>query len=580
MKIQSINFVQQQNRKQKIQNSISQNSFEGNTRKQVLSNIPTKNYLAFLGGASLDLASTLQSLPEDSFPLDIRENALEELNKGNPERKTLNDIHFEKYSGVLDCFSLDELKEKYPEFSSVKSSYELDAKQNSTLDRFKQGKSQIFPFDEDLSLQLVKLYWGRGFSLNDISKYISQNAPEESKNLHYLINGKLNIPLMDNQYARMLKLSNREYNEKFTSELGQKIKDAKEMAQQKETGEPVFIPRRPLTEAHKEHISQSLIKYYEAHPEKPYELSQIQKEYFKNNPEQAKKFSEALDYAWNRSQDGRSVKKKMTKFINKFFTPTDDELSLKKEMSEEKKNALKEFWGKNTWAKEKFSKALQDGWKYAKFDFKEYMIPSGRDTYVYIPDKVLREYFNSTNLSGENVEFLKQAVLSNFSFLPDKDLEVPQRAKYDEGKRNLAFQLLQFSRSDFLKSKMKIISTSNEYVILELANALFQNDESLPSCVREDDKKRKLILNKLESLNEKVGIYKRKGDKIIPTKDIQNNRETQSILPLISDYAASIDCGSFGGYMNDVLESAYEELSKGNVEIFYKFFDRNSNGIK
>ncbi len=51
---------------------------------------------------------------------------------------------------------------------------------------------------------------------------------------------------MSVRYAKVLKLSNKEYNDKFTQALSQKLKETREEKQQELEGEPVFIPSGSL----------------------------------------------------------------------------------------------------------------------------------------------------------------------------------------------------------------------------------------------------------------------------------------------------------------------------------------------
>ena len=80
-----------------------------------------KNYLAFCAGYSINLSEAYANLKPEEYPKDIQKSTEEVLNYGNPLRQTLYDIHFKKYRGILDCYSLDEVKKQYPEFENVVS---------------------------------------------------------------------------------------------------------------------------------------------------------------------------------------------------------------------------------------------------------------------------------------------------------------------------------------------------------------------------------------------------------------------------------------------------------------------------
>ena len=325
----------------------------------------TSQYLAFMGGYTVNLAETFQQLDDKQYPVDIQEMVLKEIENRNPENKTLYDVHFEKYKGVLDCYSLDELKEKYPEFIGVKSAFEVQAKNDSFIGKFQLGENEIFANNEDLTLQLIKLYWGQGFSLNGLSDYIedlSQN--KKGIQLRYTLE-KLNIPMMDRRYASVLKLSNKEYNDRFTQEMSNRLREAKEARRQQQEGEPVYIPRGPLSESHKKHISEGLKKYYQEHPESLFQLSDRQIKYYQEHPERAEEMREVMLYAWNETDEGKSVLKGIKRAMRKNnIDISPEELANLPEINNKKQEVLKEFWKRNEWAKEKFSIAVKKGYAY------------------------------------------------------------------------------------------------------------------------------------------------------------------------------------------------------------------------
>ena len=134
----------------------------------------TAQYLAFTGGYSLNLSQTIKQLDKLSeknssiYPPNIREWAGMILEEGNKTKETLISIHKKYFAKLKECFSLDEIKSKFPEFKDVISSDNAKVSKGSFLDKFQKGELEFFDNDEDLSVQLIKLYWGEGFSLNDL----------------------------------------------------------------------------------------------------------------------------------------------------------------------------------------------------------------------------------------------------------------------------------------------------------------------------------------------------------------------------------------------------------------------------
>lgn len=324
------------------------------------------HYISFMGGSSLDLKQSVENLDKisdskgEKFPPDIYQDAIEVIRAGNPQNQTLVDIHKGKYSLLEDCYDLDDARALFDEFSDVLSDAQVDYKDDSFIGRVKAGEYENFSKDEDLAFQLLKLYWAQGFSLNDLKDYTGVN-------LHYALK-KFNIPLMDRDYAHVLKFSDKEYNERLTSQMAQKRMEARDRQAQKQEGEPVYIPRGPLSEVHKKHISDGLIKYYAEHPQKSSEMSERQKKYFEDNPEQKELLRKAMLFAWNDTQEGRSIKKHLVKFFRKNKVNYSDDILLLNlsQMSKSQQEIFADFWKKNRWAGEIFSKAVSKGWEQVK----------------------------------------------------------------------------------------------------------------------------------------------------------------------------------------------------------------------
>lgn len=206
-------------------------------------------FINFDGGASLSLKSTIQNLEflsqatgRTMFPPKVQEKAQSILSVGNPHNKRLIDIHKNIFGKIKECDTLAEIKSLFREeklFDDVISDNEITFTEGSFADLVKKGQSEYFNKDEDLSVQIIKLYWGDGFSLNDLKTYTG------GKDINYLLN-KLNIPKREKTYGSYLKLSDEEYNTRITREMAQKRLESLDRKAQAQEGEPVYIPRRPL----------------------------------------------------------------------------------------------------------------------------------------------------------------------------------------------------------------------------------------------------------------------------------------------------------------------------------------------
>lgn len=366
MQINKISFINIQPRftqNNQPKNTPPSDSGIENTRSQLPT---TAQYLAFTGGYSLDLSSTIKHLDKlaekksDVYPPQIREWAGIILEEGNKTKETLISIHKKFYENLKDCFTLEEAKEKFPEFKDVIPADSVKAHEGSFIDDFQKGKLEYFDTDEDLSLQLLKLYWGEGFSLNDLRKY------SDGKSLSHTLN-KLNIPTVDRTYGHVLKLSDPEYNERLTKQMTEKRLATMDRKAQENDGEPVFIKRGPLSEEHKKHISEGLLRYYQQNPEAIYNLSERQRKFYEENPDRAKILSRVATKAWH-IFGADKIKAAMSAFMKRHNVKTFDSAKLETPLSltKEESSAMKKFWAENEWARKSFSKNMTYAWKKVK----------------------------------------------------------------------------------------------------------------------------------------------------------------------------------------------------------------------
>lgn len=332
----------------------------------------TMQYLAFTGGYSMDLGQTVKQLDKlaqknsSIYPPNIREWAGMIMEEGNKTKDTLISIHKKYFANLKDCFNLNEIKLKFPEFKEVISSGDIKASKGSFLDKFNRGELEFFDNDEDLSVQLIKLYWGEGFSLNDLKRYA------DGFDLYHTMK-RLNIPTASRDYGHVLKFSDPKYNERLTREMTEKRLAALDRKVQVEEGEPVYIKRGPLSAEHKQKISEGLKKYYQENPEKIYDMSERQKEFYRLNPEKSEEVSRVLKKAWNAFGADR-IKIAMSKFMKSKGVQSFDPEKSPVEMSKEQSKILKQFWGANEWARKSFSKNMKYAWKKVKEENETFFI--------------------------------------------------------------------------------------------------------------------------------------------------------------------------------------------------------------
>lgn len=547
--------IQNNNTQRKNTNSINTSSPIRTTNL----NLQNTNYPIFCGGYSINLKETYNHLSENDYPGGIKAKVEETLE--NPDNtKTLYDVHFEKYKGINDCFDLEELKEKYPEFNGVISAYDADTKDKSFLNKWQNNESELFPSGEDLTLQLIKLYWGQGFSLNDLSKQI-KNISNEDKgiNLYYTMTKKLNIPLMNSRYANVLKLSNKEYNDKFTQALSIKLKEAKEAKQQARDGEPVFIPTRHLSESHKQHISESLKKYYSENPEAVYKMSERQKEFYKNNPDKAEEFSEVLDFAFNNTHEGKSVKKQLSKFFKKhYMNISDKELDNPSNFSKEQTNLMEKFWQINAWAREKFSIAMKKGWQARKT--LRIINPNNTDGVNLVavnclPEKVINGIIQLAKDNGENLskEYIGITYISNLD-IENEHKKIKPIIRKAQKYINL-YSKLHPQEDDK-------IATALHYNIYEFYEDLQKNSDSLPEEIKDNDDVRLILMSLILRLNTKVPIFDIYKNALRPKNDVPINSTTEFLYMYIKLCLERniINTNTITNYLNKKLNEIYDSF--------------------
>ena len=413
------------NRNIQLNNSNTKNGINSTREEIKNSNLPsTQQYLAFTGGYSLDLAKTIERLDilakkkSNLYPPNVREWAGMILQEGNKAKETLIDIHKKFYSSLKDCFSIEEVKKKFPEFKDVLSDNEVEFSKGSIFESFKKGELEYFDKDEDFSLQLLKLYWGEGFSLNDLKKYTN------GQDLYYTIK-KFKIPTVDRDYGHILKLSDPAYNERLTKEMTEKRLATLDRKAQINGGEPLYIKRGPMSAEQKKRISEGLVKFYEQNPERILDISERQKEFYRENPERAEILSRVSHKAWNIFGADR-IKTAMSKFMKgKGFKDFEvEELEEPLNLSKQKSSAISQFWAANDWARKSFAKNMEFAWKKVKEENEQFY------TIDITPDAFKAKFFKWAKEKGIDTNELKFEMTIYPHKPEESDLERVQLSKY------------------------------------------------------------------------------------------------------------------------------------------------------
>ncbi len=304
---------------------------ETTTNKYISQNlyVPSLYSLSFCGGKSMDLKQTMLALKDEDYPKNsggIKALIEKTLAEGNPENKTLIDIHREYYKELKHCNTLDEAKKAYPEFKDVIAENECDTK---FIKEVKNGSVRGFDRDKDVSLQLLQLYWGEGFSLDTLRKnYADKDFLGTFRTL--------NIPRTTNQYGLYLKLSDKNYNARYTQAISERIKD---------------IERKHI-EAHR--------NYYTGNPEKLHEMTNEDRKFFKEHPKEKDIMSIVMLRAW-KYPEAQIIRQSMSETLLK-ATSNKEAFEESLEPLSPVNKAFKLFWLDNDWAKSILSVCIRKSW--------------------------------------------------------------------------------------------------------------------------------------------------------------------------------------------------------------------------
>ena len=289
-------------------------------------------------------------------------------------------------------------------------------------------------------------------------------------------------------------------------------------------------------------------------------MSQRQKKFYEENPEFLERMSLAMDYAWNVTQEGRSVKKHLSKFMKK-HSITDEQLALKKEISQEQRCLLQQFWDKNPWAKEKFSTATKLGWENAFIEhtFDGQSINKEKITYNIMPVGMKNKicaWAKKKNKELPDVPIGRAVVYINQS-------EIAANHKTKKAIRQAEAITEQYFKENPLDSD--ILASTIQYTLTEMYCDLTTNSPNLPNSIRQDVMKRNVSYLFFDACDEKFGkLFTRENGYIRPIPGITNSQITNYLSMLMYYYCANETC-ELAEYFNKNLEKSYQNLLNGTI---------------
>lgn len=330
-------------------------------------------YCVSFSGACVDLSKAMKTLKateilkdDTRLPKRVEDLANSILRKGNTQNLTLIDVHKQAYFDIMYAKSLEEVRAKFPEFSKILSVTELEQtpQKGSFLREILDGKNEYFNKDNDITLQLMKMYWGEGFSLSDLEKHMGIKSTTFSSVMRIL-----NIPLRSKHYASVLKHSDPEASKRIAA-----MTAATKNANFEKANGYVSIPKGhlPIEMSHK--ILDSLFDYYEKDPIRIYEQPKIVKNFYKDNILAEEIFRGALFEVWG-FPSMKNIKSNMLNFFDKKAAMNGRHEKAQKysisdlcgyhQLSSEEIAWMKEFLS-NKKDKDTFSRSLRSAYKHVK----------------------------------------------------------------------------------------------------------------------------------------------------------------------------------------------------------------------
>ena len=163
-------------------------------------------------GAASDI--TLKYIKKNRFYLlpERMQKVVEKVMASSYEKEpSLRDLHLMTYRPILDCKSLEEVKNIFPEFREVLQANAVVQRNSSNFRKIQQQISM-----KELSLFLLKERWGSLKTMDEIAKQLGLKG---KSTLDWLFD-KIRIPDLGKNYQNLLKSS----DDVMNNQISQKVK--------------------------------------------------------------------------------------------------------------------------------------------------------------------------------------------------------------------------------------------------------------------------------------------------------------------------------------------------------------------
>lgn len=220
---------------------------------------------------------------------------MQELITSGLGKKRLNEVHEEVYKDLFEAKTLNEVTEKFPEFSGVKDIKEISDNRSKAI----KFLLKIMPL-ENFTLDYIKKLYRPTLQENLVREYGFTN-----RSLLAWLNSKLNIQKLSGSYIKLLKMSDEKENGRI-AELSRRAIYENESAQKYRLQRAAEAHKTPEYRTKKR---KEMKDYYLRHPETAQKTGLISKMTWDRCPEIKKALSE-----YTRSLDSYT-KKVMSKKV-------------------------------------------------------------------------------------------------------------------------------------------------------------------------------------------------------------------------------------------------------------------------
>ncbi|MCQ2740192.1 MAG: hypothetical protein MJ237_08220 [bacterium] len=227
-------------------------------------------------GKPIDLKYIIKTR-EKYLPERIANSVKEVLAKDSKNMPSLLELHKETYAPLLNCKTLDEAKQLFPEFQTIDTTYQFQ--NNCKTFRSLNGKSV-----NEFALDMLKKLWAEVRNKDDIAKDMGLKS---RTTLNWILNN-INFVAYTNIYKILLKSSDKEMNAEIASKSSAWNLLHSDIIRERNK----FASKKHKTPEYRKAQSERLKAYDIEHPERKEKIGAHSRKMWANAPEVKKAIAE------------------------------------------------------------------------------------------------------------------------------------------------------------------------------------------------------------------------------------------------------------------------------------------------